>query len=96
MRDPISCHLLDAGHHDKIDTSGKVTLRINSHLYKIAVGRAHAGTPVLLLVHDLDIRVIHATTGELLRQLTINPDKTYQALKQAETPEPRVQGFPMS
>ncbi len=71
----------DRVRRDKIDTTGKVTLRINSHLYKIAVGRAHARTPVLLLVHDLDVRVVHATTGELLRELTINPDRTYQRLR---------------
>jgi hypothetical protein len=34
--------------------------------------------PVLLFVQDLDIQIIHATTGELLRQLTLNPDCDYQ------------------
>ncbi len=89
----------DRVRRDKIDTTGKVTLRINSHLYKIAVGRTYARTPVLLLVHDLDVRVVHATTGELLRELTINPEHTYQRLSPPnpqETPEPRVRGFPMS
>ena len=27
-----------------------------------------------MLIDDLDVRVIHATTGEILRHLTINPD----------------------
>jgi len=33
----------------------------------------------LLLVQDLHIRVINADTGELIRELVLNPDKTYQA-----------------
>jgi hypothetical protein len=37
----------------------------------------HAGVRVLLLVNDLDVRVI-TEDGELLRQLTLDPTKTYQ------------------
>jgi len=39
---------------------------------------AHAGTHVLLLVEDLDIRVIHAATGQILRELTLDPTRDYQ------------------
>ena len=35
-------------------------------------------THVILLVQDLDVRVINAITGELLRELTIDPSKDYQ------------------
>lgn len=70
------------GHHrvrcDKVDKTGKVTLRYRSKLFHIGVGRAHAGTPVLLLVNDLDVRVV-TKDGELLRNLTIDPTKGYQA-----------------
>jgi len=31
-----------------------------------------------MLVQDLKIRIIDATTGELLRELTLNPDQDYQ------------------
>ena len=40
--------------------------------------RTHARTPVILLVADLDIRIINATTGELLRHLTLDPTRDYQ------------------
>ena len=63
---------------DRIDATGLVTLRHNGKLHHIGIGRAHAGTRVLLLVQDLDIRVINAATGELLRELTLNPDRDYQ------------------
>jgi hypothetical protein len=41
-------------------------------------GRPHTGTRVLLLIHDLHVRVINATTGELLRELTLGPGRDYQ------------------
>jgi transposase InsO family protein len=63
---------------DRIDATGLVTLRHNGRLHHIGIGRAHAGTRVLLLVQDLHIRVINADTGELLRELTLNPDRDYQ------------------
>ena len=63
---------------DRIDATGLVTLRHNGRLHHIGIGRAHAGTRVLLLVQDLDIRVINAGTGELLRELILNPDRDYQ------------------
>ena len=44
----------------------------------LGLGRTHAGTHVLLLVRDLDIRIINAATGELLRQLTLDPNRNYQ------------------
>ena len=32
----------------------------------------------LLLIQDLNVRVVNAVTGELLRELTIDPDRDYQ------------------
>ena len=70
-----------AGHwrirHDRIDPSGVFTLRHNSRLHHIGVSRRHAGTNILVLVHDLHIRVL-TTDGELLRELHLDPSKDYQ------------------
>ena len=63
---------------DIVDKSGTVTLRVAGRLRHIGIGRPHAGTHVLLLVHDLEVRVVNAATGELLTELTINPSKDYQ------------------
>ena len=68
--------------HDRIDKTGSVTLRHNSRLHHIGIGRAHKHTPVTLLVADLDIRVIATQTGELLRHLTLNPTRDYQPQNQ--------------
>ncbi|HZG93370.1 MAG TPA: IS481 family transposase [Mycobacteriales bacterium] len=72
---------LDTGHyrtrHDRIDESGVFTLRHNSRLHHIGIGRRHAGKDILVLVHDLDIRVL-TTDGQLLRALQLNPSHDYQ------------------
>jgi len=65
---------------DKVDKTGKVTLRHRSRLHHIALGRAHKGRAVTILVADLDIRVID-DQGELIRQLTLDPSRNYQPLK---------------
>ena len=67
---------------DTIDKSGTVTLRHNGRLHHIGIGRAHKHTPVALLVADLDIRVIDTQTGELLRQLQLDPTRDYQPRNQ--------------
>jgi hypothetical protein len=61
--------------HDRVDKSGKITLRHGGRLYSIGIGRTHARTRVLILVQDLDIRIIDAATGELIRELTLDPTK---------------------
>ncbi len=72
----------DDSHHrvrtDRVDTAGKITLRHRGRLYSIGIGRTHTGTRVLALVQDLDIRIIDAATGELLRDLTLDPTRSYQ------------------
>ena len=35
-----------------------------------------------MLINDLDIRVIDATTGEILRQLTLDPTRHYHGTGQ--------------
>jgi transposase InsO family protein len=64
--------------HDRVDKAGSVTLRHDGRLHHIGVGRTHAGTYVILLVQDLHIRVVNTITGELLRELILNPHIDYQ------------------
>ena len=65
--------------HDRVDTTGTVTIRHNGRLHHIGIGRTHARTHVVLLVADLHVRVVDAATGELLRELTIDTARDYQA-----------------
>jgi transposase InsO family protein len=64
--------------HDRIDKTGAVSLRRAGRMHHIGIGRAHAGKTVLVLIDDLNIRVIHDTTGEILRHLTLDPHRGYQ------------------
>jgi len=64
--------------HDRVDKAGSVTLRHNSRLHHIGIGRTHARTHVILLVQDLQIRIVNAATGELLRELVLDPKRDYQ------------------
>ena len=84
----------DRVRHDRVDKSGTVTLRVAGQLRHIGIGRTHAGTHVILLVQDLDVRVVNAITGELLRELTIDPSKDYQPRnpEMTRTPEPTFRG----
>jgi hypothetical protein len=64
---------------DVIDNDGKLTLRHNGRLHHIGIGRTRARTPILMLINGLNICIIHATTGEMLRELQLNPAVDYQA-----------------
>lgn len=64
--------------HDRIDKTGTVSLRRGGKMHHISLGRPLKGTPVILIIDDLDIRVVNKTTGELIRHLTLNPNTGYQ------------------
>jgi transposase InsO family protein len=64
--------------HDRIDSRGAVSLRRAGRMHHIGIGRAHKHTPVIVIIDDLDIRVINKTTGELLRHLHLDPNRGYQ------------------
>jgi transposase InsO family protein len=63
---------------DKIDSGGTITIRYNSRLHHIGLGRALAGTRVTVLIDDLHIKVMRRSTGELLRELTLDPSRNFQ------------------
>jgi len=80
---PTAAALTVGKHHrvrrDKVNKAGNVTLRHNSRLHHIGIGRRHAGKYVLLLVRERHIRVI-TENGELLRELTLDPSRDYQPM----------------
>jgi hypothetical protein len=80
----------DRVRHDKISKAGTVTLRVAGRLRHIGVGRTHAGTYVILLVQNLHIRVVNAATGELLRDLIIDPRRDYQPTQAPKAPTKEI------
>jgi hypothetical protein len=63
---------------DRFDKIGRITLRYNSRVHHIGLGRRHAGVRVLALIGDLDVRVL-TEDGELLRALRLDPSRDYQS-----------------
>lgn len=63
--------------NDVVDKHGKLSLRHNGKMHHIGIGRAYAGIAIRMLIHEKEIRII-TTSGELLKELTLNEDKNYQ------------------
>ena len=63
-------------------------MRVHGRIHHIGCGRTHARTHVILLVNDLHVRIVNATTGELLRELTIDTSRDYQPRKTTKPPNP--------
>ena len=63
--------------HRGTSRARKLTLRHRTRLHHISVGHAHKGKRVIMLVDDLDVRVL-TEDGELLRRLTLDPSRDYQ------------------
>jgi hypothetical protein len=80
---------------DRVDQAGSITLRVAGRLHHIGVGRHHHRTRVLILVHDLNIRIIKATTGELLRDLILDPTCDYQPTGAPKGRKPKKPPNPM-
>jgi transposase InsO family protein len=62
---------------DRVDKTGAFTLRYRSRLHHVGVGREHRGKRILILVADLDVRVIDEH-GMTLRHLELDPSVDYQ------------------
>lgn len=78
---PLPAPIIDPHFRVRRDrvNQGVITLRHNSRLHHIALGRRHSGNIVIILIHDLDIRIL-TETGTLIRTLTLDPSRDYQPL----------------
>lgn len=48
---------------DRVDNATTIALRHGGRLYSIGIGRTHTRTRVLVLVHDLDVRIISGASS---------------------------------
>jgi hypothetical protein len=76
---------------DKVGYNGTVTLRVAGRLRHIGIGRTHAGTDIFLLVQDLHVRIVDAATGEILRDLVMDPSRDYHGTGRPPGPAPKKQ-----
>jgi hypothetical protein len=81
---------------DTVHATGSVTLRRGGRMHHIKLGTALAGTHVRMLVHDLHVIVIDRDTGEILRELDIDPTKDSQprGVKPGPRPGQKKGGMP--
>jgi len=64
---------------DRIDRSGRVTLRHRGRLHHIGIGNAYAGWRVAMLIDGLKIEIV-GLDGSPLRRLVLDPTKDYQRI----------------
>lgn len=64
--------------HDRVDNSGKVSLRYAGKLRHLGIGRPHAGTLVTLIIENDHVITIETETGIIIAEHTIDPERTYQ------------------
>jgi len=63
--------------YDTIDNDGKISLRYAGKLLHLGIGRAHARTEIICLIHNLDATVL-THEGLALAEFTLNPARDYQ------------------
>jgi transposase InsO family protein len=63
--------------HDTVDQCGKLTLRYASRLHHLGIGRAHAGTKVLIIVTATTVTVVTQPTHQLIASHHIDTARNY-------------------
>lgn len=63
--------------YDRIDNSGRITLRRAGRMHHLGIGSAHRGKRILAIVDETTVSVIHLDTGEIIATNEINPDRGY-------------------
>jgi len=64
---------------DRVDRSGRVTLRHRGRLHHIGIGNAYAGWRVAMLIDGLKIEIV-GLDGSPLRRLVLDPTVDYQRI----------------
>lgn len=63
--------------YDTIDHSGKISLRHHGRMLHLGIGRAHARTEIICLIHNNDA-TITTHDGTVLAEYVLNPTHDYQ------------------
>jgi transposase InsO family protein len=63
--------------YDRLDTTGKMTLRRAGRMHHLHVGTAHARKRVLAFADDRQVTVAELNTGEVLSVHLIEPERAY-------------------
>ena len=86
--------LVHQPHHrirkDTVDCRGHVTLRYLGKLRHLNIGWKYQGQTILLYIVDDHVDVV-TPEGELVGEITLNPDRNYQPIRR--TPQMWLIGF---
>jgi transposase InsO family protein len=63
--------------YDRLDPTGKMSLRRAGRMHHLGIGKTHARKRVLAIADDTHVTVCDLTTGEVLSVHLIQPNKTY-------------------
>jgi transposase InsO family protein len=74
---PLGADSLKRVRRDRLDSEGKVSLRFKGQMHHIRAGYEHRRKTVVLLINGLHLRIVERSTGELLRELILDPQKRY-------------------
>lgn len=67
--------------YDKVDKDGKISLRRAGKMHHVGIGRKHRSTRVFALIDEATVTIIRHSTGELLAEADINPERNYRRNK---------------
>jgi hypothetical protein len=68
----------ESARHARVDDEGQVRLQVNGRDYEVDMGQELASMTVTMLLIGLHVFVTVAETGELLRELRLNPDHDFR------------------
>jgi hypothetical protein len=68
----------ESARHARVDDEGRVRLQVNGRDYDVDMGQELASMTVTMLLIGLHVFVTVAETGELLRELRLNPDHDFR------------------
>ncbi|WP_345751912.1 IS481 family transposase [Microbacterium rhizophilus] len=70
--------------YDRVDKTGRITLRRAGRMHHLGIGTAHRGKRVLALIDETTVTITHLDTGEILATNLIDPTHGYWRNQQRE------------
>ena len=68
-------------HNAEVNSTGVITFRYGGKLLHIRIGRPYKNTRAIMPIDGLQVLVVEQGTGELIRELTLDPGRDYQGQK---------------
>ena len=70
--------------YDRVDKTGRITLRRAGRMHHLGIGAAHRGKRVLALIDETTVTITHLDTSEILATNFIDPTRGYWRNQQRE------------